>query len=217
MKLNRVSGKANRAKNAGMAKWYNWTIGGVDKDGNDATNDLTYLLIEFLKHLDKAINVFSLRLEQIQLTNIQKEFVQGDDPEEFAKEAGLNIIFPEPEAPKKVESKPIRKLSNQVAPAPSYNPTPVVHVAPVQHIPSKDYDALAEDLLESDPFLKPGQAAFYVRHCTVGKFYTIAQYQKATGCVYETARTSMDNLAKRGYYKRENLKNKFIYTPIPKE
>ncbi|MBR6951874.1 MAG: hypothetical protein IKH56_09120 [Oscillospiraceae bacterium] len=46
MKINRVSGKANRAKNAGMAKWYNWTIGGVDADGNDATNELTYLLLE---------------------------------------------------------------------------------------------------------------------------------------------------------------------------
>ncbi|MCC8059810.1 MAG: hypothetical protein LIO81_03075 [Clostridiales bacterium] len=46
MKINRVSGKANRAKNAGMAKWYNWTIGGVKADGSDATNELTYLLLE---------------------------------------------------------------------------------------------------------------------------------------------------------------------------
>ncbi|MBR5261961.1 MAG: hypothetical protein IKV47_07315, partial [Oscillospiraceae bacterium] len=46
MKINRVSGQANRAKNAGMAKWYNWTIGGVDKDGNDATNELSYLLLD---------------------------------------------------------------------------------------------------------------------------------------------------------------------------
>lgn len=49
MKINRVSGKANRAKNSGMAKWYNWTIGGVDKDGNDATNELSYLLLESAK------------------------------------------------------------------------------------------------------------------------------------------------------------------------
>ena len=46
MKINRVSGKANRSKNSGMAKWYNWTIGGVDEEGRDATNDLTYLLLE---------------------------------------------------------------------------------------------------------------------------------------------------------------------------
>jgi pyruvate formate-lyase/glycerol dehydratase family glycyl radical enzyme len=46
MQLNRTSGKANRKKNAGMAKWHNWTIGGVTRDGEDATNALTYLLLD---------------------------------------------------------------------------------------------------------------------------------------------------------------------------
>ena len=46
MKINRVSGKANRAKNAGMAKWYNWTIGGQKPDGSDATNELSYLMLD---------------------------------------------------------------------------------------------------------------------------------------------------------------------------
>lgn len=46
MKLNRVSGKANRKKNSGMAKWHNWTIGGVDEQGNDAANPLTSLLLK---------------------------------------------------------------------------------------------------------------------------------------------------------------------------
>ncbi len=46
MKLNRVSGKQNRKKNAGMAKWHNWTIGGVDSQGNDASNKLSYLLLD---------------------------------------------------------------------------------------------------------------------------------------------------------------------------
>ena len=49
MKINRVSGKANRSKNSGMAKWYNWTIGGVDAEGKDATNELSYLLLESAK------------------------------------------------------------------------------------------------------------------------------------------------------------------------
>jgi formate C-acetyltransferase len=49
MKINRVSGKANRAKNSGMAKWYNWTIGGMRADGTDATNDVSYLLLEAAK------------------------------------------------------------------------------------------------------------------------------------------------------------------------
>ena len=179
------------------------------------TRDLTYLLIEFIKKLDRSISVFTNRLEQIQLTTISKEYKQGASEEEFAKEIGVTYVKEEPVKPVYVQSTPVKKPVKKVET--SYEPVKVVHAAPTQSVASKDYDALAEDLLESDPLLRPAQAAFYVRHCTVGKFYTIAQYKKATGCVYETARTSMDNLAKRGYYKREGLKNKFIYTPIPKE
>ncbi len=47
MELNRTSGSELRKKNSGMAKWHNYTIGGVDPvTGEDATNDLTYLLID---------------------------------------------------------------------------------------------------------------------------------------------------------------------------
>ncbi|AOT69821.1 pyruvate formate lyase family protein [Geosporobacter ferrireducens] len=46
MKMNRVSGKANRKKNAGMAKWHNWTLGGVKADGSDAANELTSLVMK---------------------------------------------------------------------------------------------------------------------------------------------------------------------------
>jgi pyruvate formate-lyase/glycerol dehydratase family glycyl radical enzyme len=46
MQLNRISGERNRKKNAGLAKWHNWTIGGVTSDDRDATNELTYLLLE---------------------------------------------------------------------------------------------------------------------------------------------------------------------------
>ncbi len=62
MKINRVSGKANRAKNAGMAKWYNWTIGGVDARGNDAANDLTYLLLEAAKETLLPHHTLTLRV-----------------------------------------------------------------------------------------------------------------------------------------------------------
>lgn len=58
MKINRVSGMANRAKNSGMAKWYNWTIGGVDAEGKDVTNELTYLLLESAK--DTGLPHFTL-------------------------------------------------------------------------------------------------------------------------------------------------------------
>ena len=47
MQFNFVSGAAKqRDKWAGMARWNNCVIGGVDKDGNDATNELTYLILD---------------------------------------------------------------------------------------------------------------------------------------------------------------------------
>jgi len=46
MELNRTSGKNNRKKNAGFAKWHNFLIGGVKEDGTDATNELSYMLLD---------------------------------------------------------------------------------------------------------------------------------------------------------------------------
>lgn len=67
-----------------------------------------------------------------------------------------------------------------------------------------------------NPNLSRSQAYFYARHCTLGMSYTISQFKKEVGCAYETARTSMDNLVVLGYYRKEMLRNKFIYTPVKK-
>ena len=81
----------------------------------------------------------------------------------------------------------------------------------------KEIRAKINDLLETDPYLNKEQADFYVRHSTYGKYYSIQQYVKCEKVVYETARTAMERLAKGGYYRREQIKNKFVYTPINKE
>lgn len=80
----------------------------------------------------------------------------------------------------------------------------------------KDANVVALNLLEIYPSMKKGQAQFYSRHCTIGKYYTISQYKKEQNVAYETARTSMDNLANLGFYKKEQIKNKFVYTPVIK-
>ena len=49
MQINRTSGKLARQKNAGMAKWHNMTIGGVTPEGEDATNKLSYLILDAVK------------------------------------------------------------------------------------------------------------------------------------------------------------------------
>lgn len=71
MKINRVSGKANRAKNAGMAKWYNWTIGGVKADGSDATNELSYLLLDAALDTHLPHHTLTVRVHE----NSPKEFL----------------------------------------------------------------------------------------------------------------------------------------------
>ena len=76
---------------------------------------------------------------------------------------------------------------------------------------------LEQHLLELDPSLKRHEAKFYARHCTLGKSYTIAQYKRMIGCVYETARTAMDHLVELGYYRKDSSNKKFIYTPIPRK
>ena len=79
-----------------------------------------------------------------------------------------------------------------------------------------DAKKIEEHLMEFDPSLSRHEAGFYARHCTIGKYYTISQFKQTIGCAYETARTSMDHLVEAGYYRKEQYKNKYIYTPIPR-
>ena len=64
MELNRVSGKANRQKNAGLAKWHNCTIGGQTADGDDATNELTYLILEAAQRCPTPHHTITLRVHE---------------------------------------------------------------------------------------------------------------------------------------------------------
>jgi pyruvate formate-lyase/glycerol dehydratase family glycyl radical enzyme len=64
MQWNRTSGRINRQKNAGMAKWHNWTIGGVTSDGQDATNELSYLILEAAKKLQTPHHTITVRVHE---------------------------------------------------------------------------------------------------------------------------------------------------------
>ncbi|HVN95155.1 MAG TPA: pyruvate formate lyase family protein [Syntrophorhabdaceae bacterium] len=64
MELNRISGAANRQKNAGMAKWHNCTIGGVDEQGKDTTNELTYLILEAARRCPTPHHTITLRVHE---------------------------------------------------------------------------------------------------------------------------------------------------------
>jgi pyruvate formate-lyase/glycerol dehydratase family glycyl radical enzyme len=64
MQWNRTSGRINRQKNAGMAKWHNWTIGGVTSDGKDATNELSYLILEAAKSSQTPHHTITVRVHE---------------------------------------------------------------------------------------------------------------------------------------------------------
>ncbi len=172
------------------------------------THDLTYILDVYLDILVKGIDEASNVFVNHSLKQLEQDFVEQQ--EEVRKES----IYYEP--------KPVEQ------PKPVYKPVvekeqPKVHAenftkVSEQSLSEKELQKLTEELLETDPTLKKGQAHFYIRHREKNHFYTIEQYRKAEGCVYETARTSMDHLVLRGYYRREKVNNKkFVYTPIFKE
>ncbi|MBN2074551.1 MAG: hypothetical protein JW762_03270 [Dehalococcoidales bacterium] len=53
---------AKRSQHAGFAKWRNMTIGGVTPEGEDATNELTYLVLEAAKQLRTPHHTITLRV-----------------------------------------------------------------------------------------------------------------------------------------------------------
>ena len=80
----------------------------------------------------------------------------------------------------------------------------------------QDVEGIVTNLLEVYPYLKRTQAHFYACHCTIGKHYTISQFKKEENVAYETARTSMDFLAENGFYSKTKVRNKFVYSPVPR-
>ena len=180
--------------------------------------DVTYVALLLLEVILETIQS---ALDRLAVLSVQKagEVYYGGEETKKTKEAET----PQP----KVETSVEIKTDNETQVIPSKKSKkdkeqPIVferYSTPIntEEVSEKELKRRENDMLESDPTLKVGQAKFYVRHCTPGKYYTIEQYKKAIGCVYETARTSMDSLAKKGYYQREKVNNKkFVYTPITK-
>jgi pyruvate formate-lyase/glycerol dehydratase family glycyl radical enzyme len=64
MQLNYTWGAAQREKWAGAAKWHNWTIGGVTPEGEDATNDLTYLILHAAQDCRTPHHTITLRVHE---------------------------------------------------------------------------------------------------------------------------------------------------------
>jgi formate C-acetyltransferase len=57
-------GKLQREKWSGMARWNNWVIGGVTPDGKDATNELSYLILEAAKACQTPHHTITVRVHE---------------------------------------------------------------------------------------------------------------------------------------------------------
>lgn len=64
MQLIRTSSREHRKKWSGMAKWHNCIIGGQTPDGKDATNDLSYLILEAADRCRTPHHTITLRVHE---------------------------------------------------------------------------------------------------------------------------------------------------------
>ncbi len=64
MEISNISGKEVRKRGVGRARWYNMTIGGVKPDGDDATNELSYLVLEALMRCPTTHHTITMRVAE---------------------------------------------------------------------------------------------------------------------------------------------------------
>ena len=69
-----------------------------------------------------------------------------------------------------------------------------------------------ESLLEYFPFLQKEQVMFYISHCKSGCYYTVKQYLEYNDVCYETARLHLMQLVSMGWYKKQKIGKKFVYS-----
>ena len=171
------------------------------------THDFTYAFLEGSDIINDTFDLALNKISQVHGSTLDEEIKIGTEEKQIKKEFGPSVKVPVRSETKKSETKAEIQRRYEANNG----------VQEEDHLSEKELKAKMNDLLEMDPMLKKSQAHFYVHHCTMGRYYTIQQFVKFEGCVYETGRTSMDDLAKLGYYRRDQIKNKFVYTPINKE
>lgn len=187
-------------------------------------NDLNYPIFEYIRFLSPRLrsirdDLAKLEAERpILAEKAEEKPVKADEPLPVAEEKPSPI---EPLGQKEMEE-PIEEKAEKpkAAPVPRIDklpesqPSELALYVPRSGLSEKELKEAARYIAETHPSLKRSQANFYVSHCAVNSYYTIADYKKWTRCAYETARTSMDKLAEEGFYRKLQIKNKYVYTPI---
>lgn len=209
-------------------------------------HDVTYHVMAFMSLQEDAVRDFLDCAFRLRRNSAEQAYYGSQTQNEFKPQPKVEQSTPVVEQPKQTSTnsfysthfraepvqKPVEQPKSVVEqpkvevrveqPKPSVDTSittskPAVSVHEFEDLDEKALRKAETNLLHRDPNLKKAQAHFYVRHCTLGECYTIQEFKKMERCVYETARTSMDGLARLGYYRREQIKNKFVYTPISKD
>ena len=213
-----------------------FSINDINKIMNDAqrNSDATYFLYHSYLKAGEAIDSINDYIAVYKGSIMRHEFydeeVKEVEPVKISEEVET-LVLPEEVVPHE-EEVIIETVIKPVAEEPKKEKTPKKQVKKVEQykptytgiaidiltpeLDEKEAAKLEGQLLELDPLLKKGEARFYARHCVLGRNYTIQQFKKCNRCAYETARTGMDHLVELGYYRKAAIKNKFIYSPIPR-
>lgn len=69
----------------------------------------------------------------------------------------------------------------------------------------------ADVLCFTYPMLARSLIAFFVEHRQWNQFYSVKDYQTWNDCSYETARSSLNELVRLGWYKKIKVGKKFVY------
>lgn len=179
------------------------------------TLDLTYYVNYILDLLDEDLKDI---LDEIVLT--ERDEIKNEQID-LSEDEGLNAKSTVEEEAKPSErsvavmARPVEFVKLQ-EPSPYIGESNVALPVFPAGLKKQDVEGIVTNLLEVYPYLKRTQAHFYACHCTIGKHYTISQFKKEENVAYETARTSMDFLAENGFYSKTKVRNKFVYSPVPR-
>ena len=174
------------------------------------TLDLTYIFNKYVEVMNGSILDIDKYIEEINERAIAEESLKEDSIYQYVDDED---IIKKEEKIEKVERNFVPTIENATPLGVNFERKVSLPTIP-SGLDEHDASLIADHLLELCPTLKRGQAEFYARHCTIGKYYTIQQYKEFNNVAYETARTSMDNLALLEFYKKEKIRNKFVYTPV---
>ncbi len=186
------------------------------------SGDLTYIILHVIDILSKNLDLMMEAIAYEKKVTVEEEAYHAPAAPQVPVDEPTPILEDVPEVEDVMIEVPLEKedrleevpvVENEIE-RPYEGKTELALSAKKPTMTEKEIKDAARFLLETHPLLRKQQALFFASHCTIGRYYSIQDYKKFAKCVYETARTSMDNLAREKLYKKLKIKNKYVYTPI---